>query len=738
MLFMKKYYYLVFVWIFSFFQNHAQNVSTYAGTGVAGLGANGTDRLSVMINQPHDMAYDSKGNLWITERGGHVLKVILPNGQSYIRAGGYDHACFKNASSITSRFHHPQGIAIDSDDNIYIADYDNHAIRKVTAYQNLGNAQDVTVHAGKWSAPSPGNPNCYTSHPGFADGNPEVAQFNYPSDLTIDPSGNIYVADELNHAIRKILPTGVVSTLCGHPDSFGFRDGSLSMAKFYYPKGILYHNNALYVADSWNQRIRKIDLSSGQVSTLVSGLWLPMDMAFTTDGSLIIIDQHRLRKYKGGILSNFAGSPVNLSGDSDGYGEDAKFNDAKGIIFDPAGAQLFLADQGNNKIKRIIACADFKPQVTVDGNATFCYGDSVRLVGQSGYKDYLWSTMEKSQAIYVSATASVTLTVTDSNQCQGTSNPVNVTRRAQIVPIITPDGPTTFYDGDSVVLVGPTSGYNYYRWTRNELLFNQGQGIQSIVVKQSGTYKLTVTDAFTSCQGTSAPLPVNVLDTDVPGLELTGDTALCDGDSLIIRTRNPYKEYLWNTGDSSRSIVVKQSGMFFVRITRDDNSQAYSDTIIVKLYPLPQKPVIQVHYNNLASSVTEHSYQWYLNDVPISGANQKEYEITESGYYSVMAINKHGCGNLSDTLYVTYSHTNHSDFLENISIFPNPSNGKVFISNIDREVSLSVRDIFGREIITYQIKQQEQILDLTFLERGIYFLILDDTLQTRARKLILQ
>lgn len=173
---------------------------------------------------------------------------------------------------------------------MYVGDEGNHKIRKITP-DGL-----VSTLAG--------------STEGFADGTGVSAKFRYPLEVTLDKSDNIYVVDHANHKIRKITPSGFVSTLAG---SFqGFADGTGTSARFDYPKGITIDTKGtIYVADTFNYKIRKI----------------------TPDG----------------IVSTVAGS---TAGYAEGSGGSAQFNRLDGIVIDSENT-IYVCDTGNHKIRKI-------------------------------------------------------------------------------------------------------------------------------------------------------------------------------------------------------------------------------------------------------------------------------------------------------------------------------------------------------------------------------------------------
>ncbi|WP_018344351.1 NHL repeat-containing protein [Cytophaga aurantiaca] len=265
-------------------------VSTFAGTGSAGF-VDGTGT-AASFNSPRGLAVDAFGNVFVADWGNHTIRKITPAGvvTKYAGTGSYGSV---NAKGTSASFNSPAAVAFDRDGNLYVADTGNDLIRKISP------ARVVTTLAGSGSS-------------GNSNGNGTAATFNEPFGITVQSSGNIIVADRSNHLIRKITPAGIVTTLAGS-GTIGSADGVGTAASFYNPYCITadsYGN--LYVTDWANNLIRRIT-DAGKVTTLA-----------------------------GGSSQNAA----------DGKGANASFNFPTGIVVDSQG-NLYVSDSNNNTIRKI-------------------------------------------------------------------------------------------------------------------------------------------------------------------------------------------------------------------------------------------------------------------------------------------------------------------------------------------------------------------------------------------------
>jgi sugar lactone lactonase YvrE len=207
---------------------------------------------------PTSAAEDSAGNLYVANNGSHVIVKITPGGVASVFAGKPGASGSADGKGSDARFNVPRDIAMDGQDDLYVADEGNSNIRKITPD---GIVSTLAGTAGK---------------PGKADGEGPAAGFDIPRGIAVDAAGTIYVADTENHCIRKITPAGVVSTFAGEAGKAAMADGIGAAARFSEPRGIaLDAAGNLYVADTGNLAIREIT-PGGVVSTIAGAAASPV------------------------------------------------------------------------------------------------------------------------------------------------------------------------------------------------------------------------------------------------------------------------------------------------------------------------------------------------------------------------------------------------------------------------------------------------------------------------------
>jgi len=291
---------------------------------------------------PNGVAADAAGNVYVADSANGTIRKITPGGVVTTLAGTAGVLGSADGTGPAARFNYPQGVAVDGAGNVYVADQINSTIRKITP------AGVVTTLAG-----SPGVA-------GGADGTGPAARFNEPEGLAVDGVGNVYVADQLNAAIRKITPAGVVTTVAGALTVAGSSDGTGAAARFNYPADVAVDGAGnLYVADELNSTIRKIT-PAGVVTTIAgtpsqygsadgtggaARFHFPNGVALDGAGNLYVTDtaNDTLRKVTpAGVVTTVAGTP-GLYGVADGTGAAGLLNQPLGVTVTSTGL-IFLAD----------------------------------------------------------------------------------------------------------------------------------------------------------------------------------------------------------------------------------------------------------------------------------------------------------------------------------------------------------------------------------------------------------
>lgn len=319
-------------------------VSTLAGTGT--IGSNDGLANVASFNYPTVVTFDNQNNLLVVDRSNHKIRKITTQGNVETIAGtGTIGSTDGNTNVATFKF--PDGAIVDSQGNVFITDQSNHKIRKID------NNGVVTTFAGSGVA-------------GFQDGIGTNTKFYYPAAMAIDGNDNLYVADYSNHRIRKITPSGVVTTFSGTGVS-GFHDGTTAVAQFKGPTGLAFDSQGiLYVADYGNHRIRKIN-TNGVVETFAGsgiagntdGIGIlasfnhPAVLAFDSHDKCYVTDEgnHKIRTITtNGEVVTFAGTGI--QGANDDVASLATFNGLTGIAIN-SNDEIFIADYGNHKIRKI-------------------------------------------------------------------------------------------------------------------------------------------------------------------------------------------------------------------------------------------------------------------------------------------------------------------------------------------------------------------------------------------------
>lgn len=323
--------------------------STYAGSPAQEGFADGP-RLDARFRNPTGLAKDAAGNLYVADTGNHVIRRIATDGTVTTLAGSAGQAGSADGTGSAARFSYPWGLAVDASGNVYVGDSGNHTIRRVTpagvvttfaGTAGVAGSADGTGAAARFASPSgltlDAAGNLFVSDYanstirritpggvvstfagtagvfGYADGVGPAARFNYPDGLVFDTAGNLFVADSNNHILRRITPGGEVTTFTGTPQAAGATDGGPGVARF----------------DS------------------------PIGLAFEASGNLLVTDRgnNLLRRVSpDGLVSTIAGQ-AGVAGSADGSGTVARFDFPTGIVV-LGSSEVFLTDTFNDSVRR--------------------------------------------------------------------------------------------------------------------------------------------------------------------------------------------------------------------------------------------------------------------------------------------------------------------------------------------------------------------------------------------------
>jgi len=295
------------------------------------------------LNLPNGIALDTNGRTYFS----HWNRLMIIDGNNLRgRAGGAGDPVFSSGhndlNGIGGRMSDPRGVAVHPVSNdAYICDYGNNVIRKVSKFVNASNTQDLSTFAGTYSS----------SNAGSTDGALTSAKFQGPNDIVIMENGDMYVSDEDNNTIRKISG-GIVSTIAGSSSAMGDADGVGAAARFTYPRGLCIEDqNNILIADFNNGKIKRLNLTTKNVTTVVSGLIGPQDVV-SVSGKLYITERTKITKFENGTKSIFAG---------DGFAADTttgtlaatRFTDLRKIIYNSKEDAFYVVDYRFGIIKKV-------------------------------------------------------------------------------------------------------------------------------------------------------------------------------------------------------------------------------------------------------------------------------------------------------------------------------------------------------------------------------------------------
>ena len=373
---MKKTLLIFSIFTYYFSITNAQIINVVAGNGydagtnLGGYTGNGGQATAAELDGPSGIVLDKAGNIYFADYTNNVIRKVTKSTGIISNVAGNGYLATTNSGAYSgdggpataAELNEPGDIAFDTIGNLYITDYNNNRIRMVNT------SGVISTIAGNGTKSFSGD-----------GGQATAAELNQPEGIVIDHAGNIYIADAANSRVRKIIAsTGIITTFAGNA-TYGYSGdgGPATAAELDYPCGLAFDNsNNLFIADYFNNRIRKVS-TSGVITTIVGNgygapssggysgdggqatageLYNPIDIKLDTAGNFYIADQlnHRLRMISAatGIISTIAGNGISGYNGNGGPATAAELDFPTGVAFD-ASKNIYLTDGGNNVIQEI-------------------------------------------------------------------------------------------------------------------------------------------------------------------------------------------------------------------------------------------------------------------------------------------------------------------------------------------------------------------------------------------------
>ena len=524
-------------------------VTTIAGNGGQG-GGDGTGT-SAQFFTPGGVAVDSSGNIYVADSSNNTIRKITPAGVVSTIAGAERQFGSTDGIGTSARFTNPSGIAVDAGGTLYVTDTGNHTIRKITP------GGVVTTFAGT------------AGHAGNADGTGTQAQFREPYGIAIDANGYVYVADTKNHAIRKISPSGTVTTIAGSKGVSGSADGTGTSARFLEPYGITVSSSgAVYIADTNNNTIRLGVTASGSGSLQITAV--PPTLVQTTATSNVTLKvaatgtpSPSYQWSKDGVaIGGATNSTLTLSAVTAANAGNYTVTATSGVVTYTSGQTLLqVFAQGTPVPSVTLVSQPADVSVTAGQSATFTVE-----AASAQPLTYQWTKngvniLGATNASYTIASAQVSdsaayaVTITDGSSIVSTTSAnLLVTSGTTTAPAITTHPSSqTVNEGATVTLTGAASGSPSptYQWRKDGNPLTNGG-----VVSGATTTTLTLTGVTTSDAGSYTLMATN-----------TAGSAISNAATITVNSTGPAGPTAWLVNLSVRTAMTSGQGPLIVGVT---------------------------------------------------------------------------------------------------------------------------------------------------------------------------
>lgn len=641
--------------------------------------------------------------LYVADEKHHVIKKIkLSDKTVSIVAGSSGVSGFVDGNGGAARFRSPAGLAIDITGTLYVADKDNHAIRKIV--NPSGASPTVTTVAGN----SNGD---FSLAKGNATGAIAVAKFNEPSGIAVDFSGNIYVADKSNHRIKKITTT-TVSTLAGAPNVLVFPDvankyidGVGNSARFHYPTDIALDLTGanLYVADRHNNVIRLVKTSDGTTSTFAGGVTIagykdgaaaaamfhyPSGITVDAKGDVYVADiqNHVIRKISGGQVTTIASAVGNGAGLSDDVrAEEARFRYPSGIFAD-LEQNIYITDKGNQSIRKYYIK---NPSGRITTGKAVCAGTGGTLEIQgmiatgavayweSSSDGISWTKIEKTDKVLTYSglsTHTFYRAYVQNESC--TAEPTNyavLVIGGPIAPEITTKDVSRCGNGTITLTASGTTNGNYIWYDENDVedKTQTGDTYTSGNLTAGNTYTFHVAVGGVSCPSAKVPVIVKVNNNPEEVITPKNPTTICPGKTGNYTVSSSGNTYKWKAtngeviaGDGTNSVTVKwgTSGSGTIELT--ETTPEGCKVIKSHKVTISNSPAAPVAQNaarcgtgdielTAVGATGGETYRWYDKDAkPLAGQTDKVTVNVNTSTTFYVSLHNGTCESKFDTITV--------------------------------------------------------------------------------------